>query len=131
MKRPKIAPAMTEKDVEQAFKETAKQRVKAEKSYEIYKASRRPWSQFNAIDVDGRRLEFGKQTNALRVRDKKLAMDIKQTLGGKPGEADVVVVEVDDVPGQSESGHRYFFGFKGAPWAKYDEFGKRITEDEE
>ena len=100
--KPKILPAPTEGEVAQSFKEHKKKRVKGEKSYEIYKASQKPWSQFNAIEVDGKRLELGRQTNALRVTDKALAMDIKHALGGKPGEADVVVVEVDDVPTKGE-----------------------------
>lgn len=100
--KPKILPAPTESEVAQSFKEHKQKRVKGEKSYEIYKASRKPWSQFNAIEVDGKRLELGRQTNAMRVTDKALARDIQQTLGGRPGEADVVVVEVDDVPTNTE-----------------------------
>jgi hypothetical protein len=119
VKRPKIGKSLTEKEVAESFKKSKEKRVKGGKSYEIYKASQKPWHEYNAIDVDGRRLEFGKQTNALRVRDKKLAMDIRATLGGKPGEADVVVVEVDDVPARNESGRKSFI--IPAPWKEYEE----------
>ena len=109
----RIGKAPTEKEVAESFKEHKKKRVKGEKSYEIYKASQRPWSQFNAINVDGKRLEFGRQTNALRVTDKALARDIKQALGGRPGEADVVVVEVDDVPTKGSPRKSFIIN---APW---------------
>ena len=115
--RPKPLPAPTEAEVEQSFKEHKKKRVKGEKSWEIMKASQKPWSEFNAIEVDGKRLDFGRQTNALRVTDKALARDIQQTLGGRPGEADVVVVEVDDVPTNTERTPRKSF-IINAPWKK-------------
>jgi len=117
IRKPKILPAPTESEVAQSFKEHKKKRVKGEKSYEIYRASQKPWSQFNAINVDGKRLEFGRQTNAMRVTDRKLAMDIKQTLGGRPGEAEVVVVEVDDVPTNTERAPRKSW-IINAPWKK-------------
>ena len=113
----KIGKAPSEKEVAESFKKTKEKRKKAGKSYEILKASQKPWSQFNAINVDGKRLEFGKETNALRVRDKALAMDIKQALGGRPGEADVVVVEVDDVPERDGSRPASFLISK-VPWHK-------------
>ena len=112
-----IGKAPTEKEVEESFKKTKQARKKAGKSYEVIKASQKPWSQFNAIDVDGKLLKFGRDTNALRVRDKALAMDIKQTLGGRPGEADVVVVEVDDVPERDGSRPTSHF-ISRVPWHK-------------
>jgi len=44
-------------------------------------------------------------------------MDIKQTLGGRPGEADVVVVEVDDVPERDGSRPTSHF-ISRVPWHK-------------
>ena len=110
-----IGKAPTEKEVEESFKKAKQTRKKAGKSYEVIKASQKPWSEYNAIDVDGKLLKFGRETNALRVRDKALAMDIKQALGGRPGEADVVVVEVDDVPERDGSRPMSFLVPK-LPW---------------
>jgi hypothetical protein len=116
-----IGKAFTEKEVAESFKKTKASRKKAGKSYEIIKASPKPWHEFNAINVDGKRLEFGKQTNALRTRDKALAMDIKQALGGRPGEADVVVAEVDDVPRPGGEDSKSFFAVPELPWHKEGE----------
>lgn len=86
---------------------------KRSKSYEIIKASRRPWSEFSGIGVDKKYLKFGRRTNALRIRDGKLAKDIKQALGDE-----VVVIEVDDVAKPGEKDSKSFFSVPNLPWKK-------------
>ena len=112
-----VGKAPTEKEIAESFKKTKETRKKAGKSYEVIKASPKPWQEFNAVNVDGKRMEFGKNTNAFRVRDKAMAHDIKQALGGGPGEADVVVVEVDDVP-ERDGSRPKSFAVPELPWHK-------------
>ncbi len=113
MKKHKIGKALTTDEVQQAFKRTASQRVKGGKSWEILKASPKHNSEFNRIIVDGREMRFG-SNGALRIRDEAMARDIKQQLGGRPGEADVCVVEVDDVPAPGREPSKSFI--INAPW---------------
>ena len=107
---------MTEREVEQSFKDQKKKRKKYGKSYEVIKASRKSWSDFGGIDVDGKVLDFG-PSGALRLHDERLARDVHQALGTGPN-PDVVVVEVDDVPDTREArDHTNFHGGMPAmPW---------------
>jgi hypothetical protein len=83
-------------------------------TYEIIKTSRKPPSEFDRIIVDGKEYKFGKRTNALRVMDKSVAMDIKQALPN-----DVVVYPVDDVPrSREERDHKWFHAVPELPWHK-------------
>lgn len=76
----------------------------------------------DGIDVDGHKLRFGPEGH-LRINDPKLANDIRQKYG-----REMVVTRVRH-PSVSDRGHNYFFGqMPRLPWAKYDEFGKRIQE---
>jgi len=104
---------LTEREVEQSFKKHKAKRKRGKKTWEVIKASQKPWSEYNAIDVDGKRLDFGR-SGMMRLTDGVLAKDIKQALGGRPGEADVVVVEVDDYVSENESSSKSFI--INAPW---------------
>lgn len=90
-----------------------KDHKKATKSYEVIKISKKPYSQFGSVEVDGKKYDFGRRTNAMRIRDKKVAMDIKQALPD-----DVIVYEVDDVPTTGDRGHNYFHVVPRLPWHK-------------
>jgi hypothetical protein len=43
---------LTEKEVNQSFKEHKEKRKRGKKTWEVIKASQKPWSEYNAIDVD-------------------------------------------------------------------------------
>jgi len=84
------------------------------KTYEVIKTSRKPASEFDRILVDGQEYKFGKRTNALRITDEAVAMDIKQALPN-----DVVVYPVDDVPKTiEEKDHKWFHVVPELPWHK-------------
>lgn len=104
---------MNEGEIERSFKEQKKRKKKGKKTWEVYKASQKPWGEFNTINVDGEKLRFGR-SGAMRLTDGKKAHDIKQALGGRPGEADVVVVEVDDYVPKHENPTKSWI--INAPW---------------
>lgn len=92
------------------------------KSWMVVKAIKDP--EFKSIKIDGKEFKFGRN-GAFRVRDGMLAEAIRQNVGG-----DATVTRFRTPDPVSDQGHRYFFGsFMGVPWAKYDEFGRRIYDE--
>jgi len=86
------------------------------KTYEVIKTSKKPSSEFDRINVDGKEYKFGKRTNALRLTDARVARDIQQALPD-----DVIVYPVDDVPKTREDkDHKYFHVVPKLPWHKDD-----------
>ena len=98
------------------IKESMKDHKKATKSYEVIKISKKPYSQFGSVEVDGKKYDLGRRTNAMRIRDKKLAMAMKQALPD-----DILVYEVDDVATKDQKGHNYFHVVPPLPWHEKDE----------
>jgi hypothetical protein len=82
------------------------------KGFEVYKASKRAWD-WDSIHMDGRTMDFGKQTKAFYTEDPGLAREIESKIG-KHGTGDVVVCEVDN-PG-TRSARRSFI--INAPWKR-------------
>jgi hypothetical protein len=72
------------------------------------------------IIVDGKEYKFG-PSMAMRVRDGKVAQDIKQALPD-----DVLVYPVDDVPSKDQKGHTYFHVVPPLPW--HEDEDDSITE---
>jgi hypothetical protein len=106
------------------------------KAFEVIKSSK---SNFE-VDTGKRKLKFG-NSGGLIVKDPGEAKVIEEKYGYKSkyrGEflrglnrpvEEAVVIPVDDV--RVESGHTYTFGrHPGMPWAKYDDIGRRIPDDE-
>lgn len=75
------------------------------------------------IEAGGKQLKLSKE-GWCSVKDPAIANEIRQTYG-----PDVTVSRVRN-PGVHERGiHNYFFAMPcGLPWAKYDEFGRRVKE---
>lgn len=72
-------------------------------------------------------LKFNDEGRCL-VNDESLANEIRSSEIGK---RDVCVTRVT-AEHPSDRGHTYHFGqFPGLPWAKYDEFGRRIADEED
>ena len=92
----------------------------AEHKYIVINATTQPRKY---IEAGGRKLRLSKE-GWCKVKDPAIANEIRQKYGG-----DVTVSRVRS-PGVHERGiHNYFFAMpKGLPWAKYDEFGRRIKE---
>ena len=83
-------------------------------TYEVIKTSTAPSREFDRVMVDGKEYKFGKRTNAMRLTDKAVAMDIKQALPN-----DVLVYPVDDVPkSREERDHKWFHAVPKLPWHK-------------
>jgi len=98
------------------------------KAWEILQSSR---TRFD-VDTGKRKLKWG-NANAMRINDAGEAKAVEDRYGHKSKHRrtadEVVVMPVDDV--RVEEGHRYTFGgHPGVPWAKYDEFGRRIPDVE-
>jgi len=93
------------------------------KRFEVIPATTRPDLH---IDVGKGERKFG--SSGMVISDPGEAEAIDQKYGSK-GTREVVVMGVDDVV--QESGHTYQFSFMGVPWAKYDEFGRRVYDEEE
>ena len=94
-----------------------------QKRFEVIRATARPDLH---IDVGRGEREFG--GSGMIINDPGEAEAIDQKYGSK-GTREVVVMGVDDVP--KESGHTYQFLFRGVPWGRYDELGRRIPDGQE
>lgn len=95
-------------------------KTRATECYEIIRATQRPMP---ALDVDGRELKF-RPNGMMRVKDRGLAMAARDLYKGE------ITVTKCNVPSPADIGHRYTFSTprRGMPWARYDEFGKRIYD---
>ena len=80
------------------------------------------------MTLEGKQYAWGRQ-GAVHVKDGAEAQALQDKYGDR-----VVTMKVSS-PDVHDQGHRYFFTMPGLPWAKYDEFGRRIydgkTEGEE
>ncbi len=100
------------------------------KVYEVIKATKAPFDGL-AVKHKGKikHMRFNKW-GALLTKDKSLAHDLEQQHGYKNGAGSVVVAEVDQQV-SSDTLHKYFFTNPGLPWAKYDNLGRRLPDDNE
>ena len=91
--------------------------------YMVIKANKNPG--FKGVQTSKGFLPFDQRTQGFRVKDPALANEIRQTVG-----VDATVTRVR-YPSPADQGHRYHFGqHPGVPYAKYDELGRRIKDEE-
>jgi hypothetical protein len=100
-----------------------------QKKTEVLKATRR--ETFTEVDTGKRKLKFG-STGAMIINDPGEANAVEERYGynRKGGTGEVTTMAVDDYP--VERGHKYAFGaHPPMPWAKYDDLGRRLPDEQE
>lgn len=84
----------------------------------------------DGVEIGGQKMKFGK-SGGFRIEDAAKAKDIDMEWGysgRRHGRKDkVLVIPTDDK--RVEPGHNYTFTTIALPYARYDEFGRRIRDE--
>ncbi len=75
------------------------------------------------LELGEKKYPWGAQ-GAIHVKDGGEAQALQEKYDGR-----VITMKVQS-PDIHDRGHRYFFSMPGLPWAKYDEYGRRIRDGE-